>query len=47
MISGTQKNSFFGSIPYKVGKKSDIKEYVFRKFQLMASALDDSYLSSS
>ena len=47
VTSGTKKISFFGSIAYKVGKKSDIKEYFLREFQLMASAPDDSYLSSS
>ena len=29
---------------YKVGKKSDIKEYFLREFQPMTSVFDDSYL---
>ena len=45
MTSETQKISFSGSIPYKVGQKSDIKEYFLREFQLIASAPDDNYLS--
>ena len=47
MTSEIQKISFFGSIPYKVCQKSDIKEYFLREFQPMASAFDDSYLSSN
>ena len=45
MTSEIQKISFFGSIPYKVGQKSDIKEYFLKEFQLMASTPDDNYLS--
>ena len=45
MTSETQKISFSGFIPYKVGQKSDIKEYFLKEFQLMASAPDDNYLS--
>ena len=45
MTSETQKISFSGSIPYKVGQKSDIKEYFLREFQLIASTSDDNSLS--
>ena len=35
MTSETQKISFSGFIPYKVGQKSDIKEYFLREIQIL------------